>query len=534
MKNMAPFSPCGSVLQALAVFGLLILSPELVSGGKVLMNALLGEGSHFYCMAAIGESLVRQNHSVTMLISNAFEHRAKDEKYSHIFAFEVFNHTIPLEDVHGQFDAFNRRAFSSATLQMRTLLEIMKDGRAIDCDTILGDQRFMNRLRDSSYDILVYDLIWYCGPLIAKSIGIPYLTLVSFPSPCTYSDIYLRDGSMNPSYVPEVFSGFTNKMTFGQRILNVLQTFLVMGVVYDLKKPYEELIDRYNITEDSIADVMAQNELFLMNTDFAHEFPCPLHPKLKPVGGLTTRPSAPLSPELETFMESSGEHGVIVCTTGTYFTDVPIRIVKAFSEAFAQLPQKVVWQLAAELDDIPNNVRVLPWIPQNDILGHPKTKVLLYQGGNNGFFEAIYHAVPLVTFPIHADQYDVGARVVARGIGRNIDKTTITADVLLEALQDVISNSSYRQAMNRVSAIFHDRPQRPADRAAFWVEHAMKHGGSYLDSTSYGLNYFQRNLIDVFLFIGSFLCAVCWLLYRILKAFISFCIFRVSRHRKSE
>lgn len=533
--NMVASSLTGTqVLKVLVVLTLFVSSPEQVSGGNVLMNGVLGEGSHFYCMAAIGESLVHRNHSVTMLISNAFEHRAKDEKYSRLFNFEVFNHSVPVEEVHHQFDAFNRRAFSSATMQLLSLLEIMKNGRAVDCDNILGDQRFMKHLKDSSYDILVYDVIWFCGPLIARSLGIPYLTSISFPSPCTYGSMYLRDGSMNPSYVPEVFTGFTNRMTFGQRILNVLQTFLIEFVASDMMKPYDELIKKHGVTNDNMKDVLSQNELFLVNTDFAHEFPCPLHPKLKPVGGLTTRPSSPLPQELDDFMESSGDYGVVICTTGTYFTDVPINIVKAFSEAFARLPQKVIWQLTAELEDIPDNVKVLPWVPQSDLLGHPKTKVLMYQGGNNGFFEAIYHAVPLVTFPIHADQYDVGARVEAKGIGRNIDKRTISADVLLEALQDVISNNSYREAMQQVSAIFHDRPERPADRAAFWVEHAMKHGGHYMHSPSYEMNFIQRNLIDVYLFIGSFLFAVCWLLYRVLNALFKFCFVRTTQHTKTE
>ena len=31
------------------------------------------------------------------------------------------------------------------------------------------------------------------------------------------------------------------------------------------------------------------------------------------------------------------------------------------------------------------------WVPQNDILGHPKLKLFITHGGNNGQYEALYH-----------------------------------------------------------------------------------------------------------------------------------------------
>ena len=73
-------------------------------------------------------------------------------------------------------------------------------------------------------------------------------------------------------------------------------------------------------------------------------------------------------------MNSSGEHGVIVFTLGTYFGDITIiqpGFAEQFVEAFRRLPQKVIWQLKGHIDglDVPPNVKIMPWIPQNDLLG---------------------------------------------------------------------------------------------------------------------------------------------------------------------
>ena len=72
-------------------------------------------------------------------------------------------------------------------------------------------------------------------------------------------------------------------------------------------------------------------------------------------------------------MQSSGDDGVILFTLGTYFADAAeLRpgFAEAFAEAFRRLPQKVIWQLKNPLKaELPRNVKAMPWVPQNDLLG---------------------------------------------------------------------------------------------------------------------------------------------------------------------
>lgn len=87
-------------------------------------------------------------------------------------------------------------------------------------------------------------------------------------------------------------------------------------------------------------------------------------------------------------MNSSGDEGVIVFTLGTYFASVTKfqpKFVDMFAEAFRRLPQKVIWQLK-ELPkkELPPNVKALPWVPQNDLLGE----------FNNIFFNLLTQSCP--------------------------------------------------------------------------------------------------------------------------------------------
>lgn len=49
---------------------------------------------------------------------------------------------------------------------------------------------------------------------------------------------------------------------------------------------------------------------------------------------------------------------------------VPKKLVNAFMQAFSRLPQKILVKFEGPIDYIPPNVKVLEWIPQQDVLGN--------------------------------------------------------------------------------------------------------------------------------------------------------------------
>lgn len=65
------------------------------------------------------------------------------------------------------------------------------------------------------------------------------------------------------------------------------------------------------------------------------------------------------------------EHGVIIFTFGSTVTakDLSEQKRKAILEAFAELPQRVLWKWESdELPGKPPNMMVRKWLPQFDIL----------------------------------------------------------------------------------------------------------------------------------------------------------------------
>ncbi|KTG41751.1 hypothetical protein cypCar_00023841 [Cyprinus carpio] len=94
----------------------------------------------------------------------------------------------------------------------------------------------------------------------------------------------------------------------------------------------------------------------------------------------------------------------------------------AIATAFARMPQKVVWRFIGERpSSLGNNTLLLKWIPQNDLLGYPKTRAFMAHWGTNGLYEAIYHGVPVLGLPLLFNQLDNIVRLQARGSARVLD-----------------------------------------------------------------------------------------------------------------
>lgn len=62
---------------------------------------------------------------------------------------------------------------------------------------------------------------------------------------------------------------------------------------------------------------------------------------------------------------------------------------KALLDAFEQFPDyHFIWKYESQLTDLvlPKNVKIRPWLPQSDILAHPRVKAFITHGGKLTYF----------------------------------------------------------------------------------------------------------------------------------------------------
>lgn len=152
-------------------------------------------------------------------------------------------------------------------------------------------------------------------------------------------------------------------------------------------------------------------------------------------------------------------HGVILFSLGSNIRSdrLELRYRNALLKAFSRLPQIVLWKFETEsLDNLPKNVVIRKWLPQNDILGklpvnfsllprehigfagHKNTKLFICHGGALGTHEAIYNGVPMVGIPFYFDQRANIAKVQERRLGKFVDFNSLTEDSIYSAITEVL------------------------------------------------------------------------------------------------
>ena len=124
-------------------------------------------------------------------------------------------------------------------------------------------------------------------------------------------------------------------------------------------------------------------------------------------------------------------------------------------EAVAELPIRVLLTIGADLalealGEVPANVHVERFVPQDDVLPH--AAAVLCHGGSGTVLGSLAAGVPLVVAPMFADQPDNAARIAAVGAGLALPTRSDSVQDLRHALTRVLAEESFRVAARRLAA----------------------------------------------------------------------------------
>ncbi|XP_052591881.1 UDP-glucuronosyltransferase 2B31-like isoform X1 [Peromyscus californicus insignis] len=477
------------------------------SGGKVLVWPM--EHSHWLNLKVILDELGKKGHEVTVLIPSASLSYEVDNTSA--IEFETYTSSFPKADFEEFFmDSIReciyelpKQSFWRYFLMLQDLLWLYSEFTEKICKDVVFNKELMTKLHNSRFDVMVADPLIPCGDLLAELLKIPLVYSLRFFPGSTYEK-YSGGLPLPPSYVPPAMSELSDRMTFMERVQNVIYVlcFDFWFQTFNEKRwnqLYSEVLGR----PTTLIESMGKADVWLIRTYWDLEFPHPLLPNFDFVGGLHCRPAKPLPEEIEDFVQSSGEHGVVVFSLGSMVGTLTEERANVIAAGLAQIPQKVLWRFEGKKPDtLGSNTRLYKWIPQNDLLGHPKTRAFITHGGTNGIYEAIYHGIPVVGIPLFGDQFDNVVRMKTKGAGVRLDFLTMSSTDLVDALKTVTDDPSYKENAMRLSRIHHDQPVKPLDRAVFWIEYVMRNkGAKHLRVAAHDLTWFQYHSLDVLAFL---------------------------------
>ncbi|XP_015395130.1 UDP-glucuronosyltransferase 2A3 isoform X4 [Panthera tigris] len=507
--------------------------------GKVLVWPC--DMSHWLNLKIILEELTERGHEVTVLVSP--QSFIIDYSKPSAMNFEVVPVPQNRETAEKTLNDFLDIAANvmptlslwQSTMKLQQFLLQITGHLKLQCESIVYNQSMMKKLQETNYNVMVIDPVLPCGELIAELLAVPFVYTIRNSMGYTLEK-YCGKLPVPLSYVPVAVAALSERMTFLERVKN-----LMFSIFFDfwIQQYDTQLWDQFYSDAlgrpTTLCEVMGKAEIWLIRTYWDFEFPRPYLPNFEFVGGLHCKPAKPLPKEMEEFVQSSGEDGIVVFSLGSMVRNLSDEKANLIASALAQIPQKVLWRYKGKKPaTLGANTRLYDWIPQNDLLGHPKTKAFITHGGTNGIYEAIYHGVPMVGVPMFADQPDNIAHMKAKGAAVEVNINTMTSEDLLNALRTVINEPSYKENATRLSRIQHDQPVKPLDRAVFWIEFVMRHkGAKHLRPAAHDLTWFQYHSFDV---IGFLLVCVATAIFLVTKCCLFSCqkLGKTGKKKKKE
>ncbi|XP_055597964.1 UDP-glucosyltransferase 2-like [Uranotaenia lowii] len=373
-----------------------------------------------------------------------------------------------------------------------------------------GKQACENALNSETIKTLVeskvqYDLVLVeqfnndCMLGVIHMLNAPFIGLSSCPlMPWHYDRVA---NPQIPSYIPSLFMGYSEKMSFFERMANWMTVFFFKEMYSWFNDHAANTMLRARFGNDipDIKDLQKRTSMMFVNQHYSLSGPKPLSPAVVEVGGVHIQEFKELDPELKQMLDRA-DHGVIYISWGSMIraATLPEEKRNALLSALGSLKQQVIWKFENEtLPNQPANVFIRKWMPQREILCHPKVRVFMSHGGLLGSSETAYCGVPVIATPMYGDQYNNAAALAHRGMGVVLPYEKITHDTVYDALQKALDPKMMENA-KKVSYSYRNRPQSPVDTAVWWCEHVVATGGLPLaKSYSTELPWYSYNLIDV-------------------------------------
>ncbi|GAB0088541.1 hypothetical protein DMENIID0001_029950 [Sergentomyia squamirostris] len=480
----------------LSISALLYLA-EVVHGANILVLEGLASPSHHIFMRVVNEALAAEGHNVTSVSADVEKNPVANLTYLH-------NDKV--------YDFLNMNA------KIRNYVEI---GRSSDVSTIISTEEYaLNTLRgirmskgykqllaypdDFQFDLIIYD--FEAMPLLLgfhHKFGQPPLIGVSAFSGIAVTNA-AAGSSFYPSYIPFHFcSGF--KETFCGRIKNFFLYF------FDhFYRNYHALPAIHAIVRDDFSNLPPFNQLesqirlTLINYSPAIHNPEPILPNVIPIAGMHMQKVKPLTKEFQEILDSA-KNGVIFFCLGTNVKSWMLgdETIQKFIEIFRQLPQyTILWKFDNEtISNIPKNLIIRRWVPQNDVLAHPNTKLFISHCGLLSSLEATWHGVPIFAAPIWLDQYMNAEHLIRAGTAEVMDVRDFTSMKIKNLILTMMTSGKYHKNAETRSRLFRDQPQPPLEKTLWWINFILRNPDvDFLQGTSKHINILILHNIDVITF----------------------------------
>jgi len=475
----------------------------------------LSERTHMLVHLKLATVLAQRGHEVSFITPQCHED----------FARQTASHMAPdgvtLQFVTYSMDCSYHEREKAAARVLSRLGEVAAIYRNVvgRADDILSDAALMQQLKAMAphTDLLISDIFSF-GMLLAAQLQLPHIDVDVGTAGSLWEPV-LYGAEAATSFVPAVGTFFpTTGMGLWLRAANLVTTTVIRTLIraafWHPSSSLQQVVAKHNVP---IKWPYTQALMVLVNSNFALEPPRAIPPNIQYIGPILPEPPQALQQNLDEFVSKAGPLGVVLVSFGGTL-QAPLSTSRMLIRVIQALPDvQFVWKLTkgdqaalaadGSLGHL-SNAFISNWLPQNDLLGHPKVRAFLTQGGYLSIAEAAYHGVPVLGLPFIPGQGELIRFAADHGRAIHLPADTLTKGktaAVVHALSELLGDGSYHKTAQVVSRRL-QAVQRPyKEAAADWVEYAaaVKDDGPFLHPVKLWQPWYQQASLDTMLLLAA-------------------------------
>ncbi len=401
---------------------------------------------HLYPSLPIVRQLIAHGHELVWITGRGYEKHVR-ESGAHFFPLpsEIDSSVVDI------FELFPRAKEMQGFAQMKYYI------KHLFLDACPAENRVMDAvLCDFAADVYVSDTVMY-GPYFKGELdGKPSVMISLLPLSVPSLDTAPFGLGLQPG---------RNPLTrIRNRFLNFLVYHILLRDVNQHANQIRQQIGLLPLSRPFFIDCWEIPALILHLSTLAFEYPrSDLPAKFHFIGPVMVEPPHAFQ-KPSWWPDLSRAAPVVLVNQGTINVDLADLIWPAIS-ALRNQPLLLVAVPVEDgaLSQAPANVRTAPFIPFSQLLPH--VDLMITNGGYGGTQLALAYGVPLVVAGDTEDKVEVAARVEWSGAGIDLQTKNPTRRQIRTAVNEVLSNPTYRQNARRIQADFarYDAPQQAAE-----------------------------------------------------------------------
>ncbi|XP_017775529.1 PREDICTED: UDP-glucuronosyltransferase 2B10-like isoform X2 [Nicrophorus vespilloides] len=457
--------------------------------------------SHQIVFFPIMKELANRGHEVVVITTDPVKEEIKNFKQIDVsYAYEIWNNIHNFTKI---INETNKNPFKMMNKCMYMLNDI-----AI---YILEHPEVHKLINDKNehFDLLMLEFMLPTFLAFKHRFNCPMIGLTSMDSP--YYGHMAVGNPVHAVIYPDSFLPFqTNKMNFFERLQSFIS--IQIAIIYNevIGKPMEEKIVAKIFGSDypSQTDLTNAIDMLFINVNYIFHTVRPLTPATVTIGPfIQMKPPKDLPKDLKLFLDEAKE-GVIYFSLGSNVKSkyIPEETREVIMKSFAKLPYKILWKFESEnLPGKPDNVKIVKWTPQRDVLSHKNIKLFISQCGLQSLEESLYNYVPILGLPFFGDQTGNAFKLESNGLGLFLDYNELTVEKFTFSINEIINNPKYKNKVKEMTNLIQDQPMSGLDRAVWWTEYVLRNkGAQHLKGPAANIptyQYYYLDIISFFVFI---------------------------------